>query len=150
METKRAELLARIAAEHKIIMDNDDPLMAMLTLFEYAIEHTEDRQQRQHKQVEQHMEATLGRLDQAMLAKLAHWEDTAVRKSGRIIDVGLEQHQKQLSEQKQQFFTELEKKLASQQALSNAAAEKLQVAAIINLVAVVVATGLVAITIILA
>lgn len=136
MSNKHKEIIAIIAARNKTIIDEDDPILIINTLFEYAVEQLEQKSQSQQDQLNQHTEAMLARFDHTMTNNLAHWSDSIDKKAEHLIKVGLEENRDQIAEAKRAFFVELGSQISNQQIMTNAAAEKIQNAAFINLVAV--------------
>jgi len=136
MRNKHKEIIAIIAARNKAIIDEDDPILIINTLFEYAVEQLENKSQSQQDQLNQHTEAMLARFDHTMTNNLAHWSDSIDKKAEHLIKVGLEENRDQIAAAKSAFFVELGAQIANQQIITNAAAEKIQNAALINLAAV--------------
>jgi len=136
MSNKHKEIIAIIAARNKTIIDEEDPILIINTLFEHAVEQLENVSQSQQHQLNQHTEAMLARFDHTMTNNLAHWSDSIDKKAEHLIKIGLEENRDQIAEAKKAFFVELSSQITNQQIITNAAAEKIQNAALINLVTV--------------
>ena len=136
MGNEHNDVIAKIAKRNKTIIEEDDPILILLTLYDHAMAQSEARQQQRDHEFSQVNEAALGRLNQAMAEKLEDWEKIANTKASRLINVSLEQNREQINAEKKRFFSELDTRLAQQHVLTNEAAEKLRKAAIFNLTSI--------------
>ena len=137
MNNKHKEIIAIIAIiaeRNRTIISDDDPILILNTLFEYAVEQLDNKNQAQQHQLNQHIEAVLARLEHSMANNLVHWSDSIDKKAEHLIRVGLEENRDQISTAKKAFFADLGSQIANQQVITTAAAEKIQTAAIINLI----------------
>lgn len=147
MGNEHEDVIAKIAKRNKTIIEEDDPILILLTLYDHAMAQSEARQQQRDHEFNQVNEAALGRLNQAMAEKLEEWEKTANTKASRLINVSLEQNREQINAEKRRFFSELDTRLAQQQTLTTEAAEKLRKAALFNLASISTSLLIVGITI---
>ena len=136
MSSEHNDVIAKIAKRNKTIIEEDDPILILLTLYDHAMAQSEARQQQRDHEFSQVNEAALGRINQAMAEKLEDWEKIANTKASRLINVSLEQNREQINAEKKRFFSELDTRLAQQQTLTTEAAEKLRKAAIFNLISI--------------
>ena len=136
MSSEHNDVIAKIAKRNKTIIEEDDPILILLTLYDHAMAQSEARQQQRDHEFSQINEAALGRINQAMAEKLEDWEKIANTKASRLINVSLEQNREQINAEKKRFFSELDTRLAQQQTLTTEAAEKLRKAAIFNLISI--------------
>ncbi len=145
MEDKHKEVIAKIAKQHKVIIGEDDPLLMILTLYEYMLNQSESRLEQRQREFDEHHEAALTRFNQAMVERFEHWNNAANNKASNTINIGLEQNQEQINIEKKRFFTELDDRLVQQQIITTTAAEKIKKAATLNFgtVLLVISTALI-------
>lgn len=133
-KSDHAELLDNIAKRHGIIPQKNEVTLMQLTIYEYFLHKTHLADQQQLNQLNQSLEMAFSQLTHAMSNNLVNWSDSIDKKAEHLIRVGLEENRDQISTAKKAFFADLESQIANQQVITTAAAEKIQTAAIINLI----------------
>ena len=146
MNNNHKDLIALIAERNRTIISDDDPILILNTLFEYAVEQLDNKNQAQQNLLNQNIESILARLEHTMDNNLVNWSDSIDKKAEHLIRVALEENRDQIANAKKIFFADLESQIANQQVITSVAAEKIQNAAFINLIAVglAIAAGAVA------
>ncbi|WP_220783217.1 hypothetical protein, partial [Shewanella sairae] len=132
MTNNHKQIIALIAERNRTIISDDDPILILNTLFEYAVEQLDNKNQAQQHQLNQHIESILARLEHSMDNSLINWSDSIDKKAELLIRVGLEENRDQIAVAKKKFFADLESQIANQQVITSAAAEKIQKAAKLN------------------
>lgn len=145
-KSDHAELLDNIAKRHGIIPQRNEVTLMQLTIYEYFLYKSQLADQQQLNHLNQSLEMTFHQLNQEMSNNLVKWSDSIDKKAELLIRVGLEENRDQIADAKKKFFADLESQIANQQVITSAAAEKIQNAAFINLIAVglAIAAGAVA------
>ena len=145
-KSDHAELLDNIAKRHGIIPQRNEVTLMQLTIYEYFLYKSQLADQQQLNHLNQSLEMTFHQLNHEMSNNLVKWSDSIDKKAELLIRVGLEENRDQIADAKKKFFADLESQIVNQQVITSAAAEKIQNAAFINLIAVglAIAAGAVA------